>query len=236
MALVYHGTPLTPRAALLAMEGRAFCVSFFRPDSVADVEAISPAIMFDNGAFSFWRRAVKSGQEWDDSARDWQPYYDWLADRLFRPGRWAVIPDQPGAPSQLNDALLNDWPYGREKGAPLWHMDGRIERLAGLCERYNRVCLGWIGDPKREPVGCDGYRRKMDEVAALFGNSWPTLHMMRGVAVAGDYPFTSADSTSLAQNGHRYDWVDRQCGLFDGVRPKWTGRREYADKLERNAA
>lgn len=234
MALVYHGTPLTPRAALLAMEGRSFCVSFFRPDSVADVETIAPFIMYDNGAFSFWMQAMRGGQEWAPE-RDWTTYYEWLEARLFLPGRWAVIPDSPGAPSQLNDGLLNDWPFG-QRGAPLWHMDGPIDRLARLCERYDRVCLGWIGDPKREPVGCDAYRRRMDEVAALIGNRWPVLHMMRGVAVAGDYPFVSADSTSLAQNGHRYDWMDRQHHLFDGVRNRWSGRQFYADKLERMAA
>ena len=43
---IYHGTPMTPRAALQQMAGRAFCVSFYRPDDVEVVEAISPAIMF----------------------------------------------------------------------------------------------------------------------------------------------------------------------------------------------
>ena len=45
--VIYHGTPLTPRAALLEVcTGRAMCVSFFRPDDVEAVEAISPDIMF----------------------------------------------------------------------------------------------------------------------------------------------------------------------------------------------
>lgn len=47
MTTVYHGTPLTPRAALVDVcTGRAMCVSFFRPDDVEVVEAISPAVMF----------------------------------------------------------------------------------------------------------------------------------------------------------------------------------------------
>ena len=44
--IIYHGTPMTPRAALQQMAGRAFCVSFYRPDDVEVVEAISPAVMF----------------------------------------------------------------------------------------------------------------------------------------------------------------------------------------------
>ena len=44
--VIYHGTPMTPRAALQQMAGRAFCVSFYRPDDVEVVEAISPAVMY----------------------------------------------------------------------------------------------------------------------------------------------------------------------------------------------
>jgi len=60
MTIIYHGTPLTPRAALLEVcTGRAMCVSFFRPDDVEAVEAISPDIMFRQ-----WRVFyVESGAE-----------------------------------------------------------------------------------------------------------------------------------------------------------------------------
>lgn len=232
MALVYHGTPLTPLAALQAAGARAFCVSFFRPDSVAEVEAQSPFVMYDNGAFSYWMQAVRAGVDPMDAGRgNWSSYYDWLDERLWQPGRWAVIPDRPAAPSQINDGMLNEWPFGRSLGAPVWHMDGPIDRLGKLCDRFDRVCLGWIGDPKRESVGCDAYRARMDEVGALFGNRWPVTHMLRGVAVGGDYPFVSCDSTSLAQNHHRY----RQ-PLFAGTPDEWSGVRAYADKLERTAA
>jgi hypothetical protein len=181
----------------------------------------APPSCFDNGAFSFWKAAQRAGQEWATD-RDWSAYYDWLEPRLFHPGRWAVIPDMPGAPSQLNDALLNEWPHG-QRGSPLWHMDGPIERLLRLCERYDRVCLGWVGPGKG--IDCPDYHARMEDVAKALGNRWPVLHMMRGTAVAFDYPFASADSTSLAQNGWRYDTA------FD-FGDKWAGRRNYADKLE----
>ena len=71
----------------------------------------------------------------------------------------------------------------------------------------------------------------MDEVAALMGNRWHTLHMLRGVAVGGDYPFVSCDSTSLAQNHHRY-----RLRLFAGTPDEWSGVRAYAEHLERLAA
>jgi hypothetical protein len=238
MALCYHGTPMTPNAAFeQVMRQRAACVSFFRPDQTALAEQLCAFLMYDNGAFSYWMQAVRAGADPMDAGRqDWTPYYEWLDQRLWQPGRWAIIPDKPAAPSQLNDGLLNEWPHGTARGAPVWHMDGPIDRLARLCERYDRVCLGWIGDPKLEPVGCDAYRWKMDEVAALMGNRWHPLHMLRGVLVGSDYPFVSCDSTSLAQNGHRYDWQDRQADLFVEAHAAWRGRRNYADRLEAMAA
>lgn len=247
MALVYHGTPVTPVAALRAvLAGRAACVSYFRPDSTGVVEEIAPYIMFDNGAYSFWKRARRSGRECEEIDRDWRPYYAWLEDRLWLPGRWAVIPDRIAAPSQLNDALISDWPHGRARGAPVWHMDGTIERLARLCDRFDRVCFGWVGefDPAiadirvdQRDVGCEAYHRKMDQVSRLFGNRWPLVHQFRGGSVGAMYPFASVDITTLGQNGWRHDWQDRQVDLFTGeVRGEWAGRRMYADRIEARAA
>ncbi|WP_264592847.1 hypothetical protein [Sphingobium sp. B1D7B] len=170
---------------------------------------------------------MRAGKEWDELDRMawWLAYYQWLEPIIWQPGRWALLPDSPGAPSQINDGLLNDWPFGH-RGVPVYHMDAPIERLGRLCERFPRVALGWIGDPKREPVGCSAYQRKMEQVARLMGNTWHPLHMLRGTAVAFDYPFISADSTSLAQNGWRYD-----APLFNSINP-WVGRQAYADRLE----
>lgn len=45
--VIYHGTPMTPRAALNAvMPGRAACVSFYRPDDLEALLAICPQMMF----------------------------------------------------------------------------------------------------------------------------------------------------------------------------------------------
>jgi len=45
--VIYHGTPMTPRAALIdVLAGRGGCVSFFRRDDVEAVEAVCPHIMF----------------------------------------------------------------------------------------------------------------------------------------------------------------------------------------------
>jgi len=238
MAFVYHGTPITPNAAFDAvMCGRGACVSFYRPDQINRIERICPFIMYDPGTASPWFAAMRRGEEWDYTEQDPRPYYAWLEQRIYMPGRWAIIYDVPGAPSQYNDGFLDDFPFGRSRGAPVWHMDGPLERLGRLADRYDRLCLGWIGDPKREPVGCDRYRKRMDEADKFFAGDWPVAHQLRGIAVAGDYPHVlSTDATSLGQNGHRHDWLDNTASLFDGPRAKWFGRSSYADRLEAMAA
>lgn len=233
MMLIYHGTPLTPRDAFEAvMPGRAVCVSFYRPDSINRALDLCPFVMLDNGAYSEWQAALRRGEEWF-IREDWSAYYAWLETKLFHPGRWAVIPDAPGAPSQLNDALLAEWPFGCA-GAPLWHMNTPVARLLRLLERFDRVCFGWVGefDPEigkirvdQRSVDCPAFHNRMEEVSRAVGNRWPAVHMMRGAGVAFDYPFASADSSSLAKNGHEYD------DSFDFGDP-WRGRRTYADILE----
>lgn len=231
--LIYHVTPITPIAAFRnIMPGRNAVVSFYRPDNLNLALDLCPHIFFDNGAYSEWQAAMRRGEEW--FVRDsWDDYYEWLEAVLFCPGRWAVIPDAPGAPSQLNDALVSQWPFGR-RGAPLWHMDGPIDRLLRLLERFDRVCFGWIGefDPEsgkirkdQRAVDCPAFHDRMAEVARAIGNIWPEVHMMRGAAVAFDYPFGSADTSSLGKNGHEYD------ESLDFGDP-WRGRRTYADALE----
>lgn len=83
-AIVYHGTPLTPRSALLEVcTGRAMCVSFFRPDDVEVVEAISPTIMFRQ-----WRVFILEGSytQWAGMGRNTS-----RLDAIFRVARISLI-------------------------------------------------------------------------------------------------------------------------------------------------
>lgn len=199
-AAIYHGTPLTPRAALQSMAGRAFCVSFYRPDDIQHVAQLASSVMLDNGAFSFWKKARKQGKEACEAERDWRPYYAWAEQWLDGPNRWAVVPDAIAMPSQINDALLNDCPLPRHLSAPVYHMDEPIGRLGRLLEQgWNRVCLGWVGeyDPttndirkEQKQVGCKAYLRRLDEIdAEIPGLPWENTHMMRGIAVNRLRPF-----------------------------------------------
>lgn len=167
---------------------------------------------------------MKRGEEWF-VREDWTPYYRWLEPRLHS-NRWAIIPDAPGAPSQINDSLLREWPFPPELSAPVWHMDGPIERLLRLCDRWPTVCIAWTGTGADKAVGCTAWFERMLEIEPHLAGRWRQLHHLRGVLVSREFPFAKADASSGAQNGHRYD-----DSLDFGDR--WRGRAAYLDRLER---
>jgi hypothetical protein len=196
----YHGTPITPRAKLLELVGRNFCVSYAAPRDVEVCHEIGQSVMLDNGAFTFWRRGGggRAARDWD-----WRPFYRWAEPWLEHHTTWAVIPDVIDGDEEDNDRLLVQWFQTRLRGgAPVWHMHESIERLQRLSLGYERVCIGSSGE--YATVGDERWHRRMREAMdALCGNGPPPcwLHMLRGLSLAGsDYPFASADSTLLAQN------------------------------------
>jgi hypothetical protein len=160
--IIYHGTPMTPRAALHQMAGRAFCVSFYRPDDVEVVEAISPAVMFRQWRVFILASRIKS---WSGLGRGsglatilqmagasianralgsntrqpWRTFTDqrWIAERLafWSMGRTALAHGQ--SDRSLATAL-------RQIRAGLFGMDGAGQRfhswLRGMVSTHGRSC------------------------------------------------------------------------------------------------
>lgn len=215
MTIHYHGTPITPIAALYALRGRHLCVSHHRPEQVERAHEIAQSVMLDNGAFSAWKIGA---------ATDWPAYYAWCDRWLDHPTTWAVIPDVIDAGSQFQDALLAEWPHGK-RGAPVWHMDEPVSRLTRPCEAWPLVCIGSTAE--FAVVLSDSWRRRMDEawtdLMTVFGRA-PRLHMLRGMQCAREgWPFYSIDSTDVARNHTRGDrgpaeraaaWDQQQCRLW----------------------
>jgi hypothetical protein len=195
MTMHYHGTPISPIAALYELAGRCFCVSFARPDDVKRAHQIGQSVLLDNGAFSAWKR---------NHAPDWKAFYAWCDEWLAYPTTWAVIPDVINAGSQMQDALLAEWPHGH-RGAPVWHMDEPINRLLALTDAWPRVCIGSTAE--YAIVLSAIWERRMDEAFNEISkrHRWiPYLHMLRGMQCVGRrWPFASVDSTDIAQNHHR---------------------------------
>jgi len=190
----YHGTPITPRATLLQLAGRSFCVSFSAPRDVEVCHEIGESVMLDNGAFSFWTtgRAV-----------DWQRFYGWVEPWLAYHTSWAVIPDVIDGDARANDRLLKGWPFG-ERGAPVWHPHEPLARLGRLAARWPRVCIG--GSSAFAAIRSQRWHARMHEAMDYLCGSGPAptwLHLLRGMALAGsDYPLSSVDSSSVARNHH----------------------------------
>lgn len=209
----YHGTPISPITALLELRGRNFCVSHARPDDVQRVHQIGQSVMLDNGAFSKWKRGYET---------DWTSYYEWTDIWLDHPTTWAVIPDEIGAGWQLQDSLIREWPHGN-RGAPVWHMDGPIDRLLRLVDEWPRVCVG--STEEFSVVLSPAWRRKMDAAfdALSQRGRLPWLHMLRGMQLSGrHYPFASVDSTDIAQNHHRLQNTPR------GMADRWDAMQTPA--------
>lgn len=190
----YHGTPITPVAVLMTLRGKNFCVSHARPDDVERVHSWGQSVMLDNGAWAAFRTATKT---------NWPAYYVWTDKWLHHNNTWAVIPDIIDGTVEQQDRLLKQWPHG-DRGVPVWHLHEPISRLLRLTDKYPRICMG--SSQQYLKVMSASWQRRMDEAwnaLALRHQRVPWVHMLRGMQCCGKrWPFSSADSTDVAQNHH----------------------------------
>jgi len=217
--IAYHGTPITPIAQLMRMQGRHFCVSWARPDSLARCLEIGSSLMLDNGAFSAFTKG---------KATNWADYYRWLAP-ILAPPHWAVIPDVIDGNVDQQRALIQQWPreYGH-LGAPVWHLGLSIDWLLELCDKFPRVCFGSAGEYWQ--VGTPKWCGRMDEAFNALHRSgrltW--IHGLRMLGQTnGGWPLASADSTNVAQNFKtRIGCAECMAERIDGQQPKlwWEPR------------
>ena len=226
MMIHYHGTPITPITALLELAGRCFCVSHAAPQDVARVHQIGQSVMLDNGAFSKWKKEKET---------DWPAFYRWAEPWLGSPTTWAVIPDVIDGGSQLQDALIREWPF-KTKGSPVWHMDEPIHRLFKLADEWPRVCIG--STKEYAVVLSEAWERRMDEAwngLAKGRRFLPSIHMLRGMQCSGKrWPFASVDSTDVAQNHNRPQNTPRaMVDRWDSAQTpgRWTRRAIQTELL-----
>jgi hypothetical protein len=217
----YHGTPITPQSALYTLAGRHFCVSYAKPQDVKICHEIGQSVMLDNGAFTFWRTG---------KAIDWTGYASWVEEWLDYPTTWAVIPDVIEGDEADNDLLIAKWPRSLfPQSAPVWHMHESIARLVRLCQAWPKVCIG--SSAEYADLKSSAWRFRIE---AAFNAVAPTgvvpwLHMLRGMAKAGDYPFASVDSSDVGQNHHRpQNDPARMAARWDAIQGprRWVPREQ----------
>jgi hypothetical protein len=194
----YHGLPITPAtAAVKAVEaGHAF-VSFAHPQQLNVAVEICQSFAIDNGAFSAW----KSG----NPITDWSEFYKWAGDCQRIPScDFAVIPDVIDGTEADNDALLNEFPFPKWFGAPVWHLHESYDRLQRLAADYPRVCLGSSG--QYASIGTtEWWVRMAGAMRAICDSDGRPLTKLHGLrmlnpSIFTKFPFASADSTNIGRN------------------------------------
>jgi hypothetical protein len=199
----YHGTPISgPRQDVARfLVGRHALVPFPRRDDVGIVSEVCQSFVFDNGAFSAWKRGL---------VLDVPGYLRWCDEWHRHPGfDWALIPDVIDGSEADNDALMADWPR-HIRGVPVWHMHESIGRLVRLGNTWPTVAIGSSGEWPN-PGTPSWWARIDDALTALcdvHGRPPCRLHGLRMMnpAIFSRMPLTSADSTNVSANCNASAW------------------------------
>lgn len=213
----YHGGPITPIAAAIELWTRRHAfVSFAHPKQVALAAEVAQSFALDNGAFSLW----KKGQQVDVPA-----YVEWVNEWRQHPGfDWALIPDDIDGGECENDVMIARY---REAGGdlsssvPVWHLHESLDRLYYFTRAYPRVAFGSSGE--FATVGAPEWWHRMHEAMEVVcderGRPRVKLHGLRMLdpSIFSQFPFSSADSTNVAQNiGIDQKW---QSGRYQAPSP-----------------
>lgn len=196
----FHGTPIggSRQDAIRFLNGRHALVPFPRQDDLGAVAEVCKSFVFDNGAFSVWRRG---------ELLDVVGYTRWTKDWCLHPGfAWALIPDVIEGSEQENDDLIQRWCDDGLKryGVPVWHLHESFDRLARLVNEWQVIALGSSG--QWATPGTDGWWNRMEGAMKVIcddqGRPKVKLHGLRMLApdVFTRLPLASADSTNAAVN------------------------------------
>ena len=198
----YHGTPIggTGVDAAKFLQGRHALVPFPRKDHLGAVADYCQSFVFDNGAFSVWKRG---------ETLDVDGYTRWCDDWHRHPGfDWALIPDVIDGTVEENDKMIAMWPK-HIPGVPVWHMNEPVWRLVQLAGQWKTVALGSSGEFSQP--GSKVWWRRIEEVLPTIcdekGRPYCRLHGLRMLnpKVFTKIPFSSADSTNAAVNSGSKD-------------------------------
>lgn len=198
-------------------------VPYPRQDDIGVVAEVCRSFVFDNGAYSAWKRGI---------TLDVEGYTKWVEHWYRHPGfDWALIPDVIDGDEADNDAMLRDWPKHLARAVPVWHMHESLERLHRLCSAWPTVALGSSG-VWATPGTPEWWLRMNTAMAAIcdeHGRPPARLHGLRMLnpKIFGRLPLTSADSTNVAANTNGLRWdravykpatpYQRACVLADRI-------------------
>ncbi len=178
---------------------------------------IGQSVMIDNGAFLYWKR-----NKLQDTPRSWDGYYKWVRPWLDYHTTWCVIPDVIDGTEEDNNALIQEWcsKVGilGSHASPVWHIHESLGRLDYLIAGWSRICFGSSGEFAK--IGTVAWNNRLNEafnhICRGSGATPAWIHMLRGMSLAGsDYPFSSVDSTDVAQNHWINNNPDERASKWD---------------------
>lgn len=197
----YHGTPCGGKREEVArfLSGRHALIPWIRNEDINTAATVCQSFILDNGAFSFWRTGQKP---------NWENYYVWVREWMQHPSfDWALIPDVIDGDEKENDELLWAWPL-QQAGVPVWHMHESLDRLARLCDNWQRVAIGSSG--MWGTPGTEAWWTRINDAMKVAcdeqGRPKAKLHGLRMLnpEIFTRLPLSSADSTNAAQNSSSY--------------------------------
>jgi len=199
----YHGgRHSTWQVAVEIWKRRYALVSYADPQQVAIAADVTQSFALDNGAFSVWKQGIEV---------DWRAYYDWVGEWRRHPGfDWAIIPDVIEGDEAANDALIDQWPFGRYAGIPVWHFHESLDRLARLAAEWPRVALGSSGQFATIGTAKWWSRRQqiMETACDEEGRPKVKLHGLRMLrpAICKHLPLASTDSAGVSRGVGTTNW------------------------------
>lgn len=202
----YHGTPITPDGAALAVLKRGHAmVSFANQQQLHLAFEKAQGVALDNGAFTLWKK---------NETVDVAAYAEWVTVWLRHPAfEWAIIPDIIDGAEDANDDLIEQWPFPLELSVPVWHLNESIGKLESLVDWFPRVAIGSAGEYAE--IGTQKWWGRISEAmeVACDSDGMPKakLHGLRQMdpEVFSAIPYHSVDSTNCARN--------------IGIDSRWTG-------------
>jgi hypothetical protein len=217
-----YGLPLNPMSLLEQLKGASFCISYAHRarlgrqlDQAIELVGEDGVLLVDNGAYTFFKEAKKTGEEFKTDEAYLAGFGEWAGEILDRcPQAVAVIPDVIGGTWEENAKLVERatelfWGH-TDRLMPIWHMHEPISYLIGLCERFGYIGIGssdiyfdlgkaWKGRIEEALAAIDKWEAESNGAYVR-----PRIHMMRAQKKAHLYPFDSSDSTNVAMNHGRH--------------------------------
>lgn len=205
--------------------GRHIMISFAAPSLLPVVAEVCQSFALDNGAFTTW----KQGKTFDFDA-----YYKWVDEWRKHPAfDWAVVPDVIGGTDRENNKLLDQWPFKRAEGMPVYHFHETPRKLAFLLNWWDKAALGSSG--KWPNPGTDDWWDRVAEIMRHCldekGRPYGKLHGLRMLdpEIFSRLPLHSADSCNAVINAKSVTRFGMYCP------PNSTARANViADRIEQH--